>query len=174
MKPSLILIRSLFVATAAGAEPASNFTVAGFEFTTPVGWKSVKPISPMRKAQLEVPGKPEAAEVTFFNFGPGMGGTVQDNVDRWLGQFGIEQGSASHSIAEEIGGTRVTFVKAQGTFQSGMPGQPKEAKDDYALLGAIIEDAEKGDVYVKMVGPIETVQGADEAFRTMITKSLEK
>jgi len=172
MKRSLLLLLSLLTASFAFAQPASNFTVGSFNFTTPTGWKSVKPVSPMRKAQLEVPGSDGAAEVTFFNFGAGMGGSVQANVDRWLGQFGIKPGSESHSMPEEIGSTKVTFVKAEGTYQSGMPGQPKEPKADFSLLGAIIEDGEKGDVYVKMVGPTPTVVAAEEAFRGMIKSSL--
>lgn len=173
MKCIPALLISFAFASLAIAEPASNFTVGSFTFAEPTDWESVKPVSPMRKAQLSVPGKPESAEVTFFHFGAGMGGSVQANVDRWLGQFGIKpEAGSTYSETKELGSTKVTFVEADGTYQSGMPGGPKTEKTDYGLLGAIIEDPEQGDVYVKMVGPKSVVDGASEAFRGMIKSAV--
>ena len=76
---TLLLIASLFVATAAYSEPAKTFTIERFTFTVPDGWKKVPPPSPMRKAQLEVGEDAAKAEVTFFHFGGGSG-SVADNV----------------------------------------------------------------------------------------------
>lgn len=149
------------------------FQAGGFTFPVPGGWQSVAPASPMRKAELRVPG-PEGtgdkgqAVVTVFHFGPGEGGGVQANVDRWFGQFGGDRDAIGAATAREtIGTVPVTFVRARGTFQSGMPGGPTTPLENQALLGAILESP-AGDVYVKMTGPAPTVESAEPAFAAMI------
>lgn len=118
----------------------------------------------MRKAQLAVPAldPTKAAEVTFFYFGPSGGGDIESNTRRWLGQF---KGSPSAEKVEskQIGGRKVTLVSTEGTYSTGMPGAGAAPADNYALLGAIIEDA-GGNVFVKMTGPKATVQGASSKF----------
>jgi len=143
-----------------------EFQVGGFNFDRPSGWKWIVPSSSMRKAQLSV-SSPEGgvADVTFFHFGPGQGGGVQANVDRWFAQFGNSNTSQSE---EKVDATRVVHVQASGTFQSGMPGGPTTPLENYALRGAILVDSEKGDVFVKMTGPAAVVESAASAFDEMV------
>ena len=56
----------------------------------PSAWKLSPRKSPMRKATYIVPrkgGDPEDGELAVFYFGPGQGGSVDANVDRWVKQF---------------------------------------------------------------------------------------
>ncbi len=155
---------------ATGAEPVS-FTVGHFQFERPEGWLWVNPSSPMRKAELTAPSSGEASrpEVTFFHFGPGQGGGAEANIGRWLAQFQEAASEISPAIETGVAGkTKVTFVKAKGTFLSGMPGGPSTPRPGYALYGAILENAKYGDVFVKMTGPAEAVASAGEAFERMI------
>jgi hypothetical protein len=146
-------------------EPA-EFQVGNFNFDRPSGWKWVVPSSVMRKAQLSVPGADGGtADVTFFHFGPGQGGGVQANVDRWFAQFGNSNTSQSE---EKVDATRVVHVQARGTFQSGMPGGPTTPLENYALLGAILGDDQNGDVFVKMTGPAAVVESAKPLFNEMV------
>jgi len=140
--------------------------VGAFKFDRPEGWGWIVPSSPMRKAQLSVPAtaSSEAGEVTFFHFGPGQGGSVAQNVARWLGQF---KEPVSNTKAEKVGNTNVTFVEATGTFASGMPGGPTTPKEGYGLRGAILESTQ-GDVYVKFTGPESLVKAAAPAFEKMV------
>ncbi len=151
--------------TARAADPV-EFTVGSFTFARPSGWDWVEPSSPMRKAQLAVPGKDGTtpAEVTFFHFGAGQGGSVQANVDRWFKQF---TEGYTDARSEQVGQTTITFVKAEGTFASGMPGGPSTPMKDYALRGAILE-SQSGDVYVKMTGPKAVVKEAAGALEKMV------
>jgi hypothetical protein len=164
------LFFSLFSVVAVAAsvfaiEP-SEFKVGGFNFDRPSGWKWVVPSSSMRKAQLSVPGaEGGTADVTFFHFGPGQGGGVQANVDRWFAQFGNSKTSQSE---EKVDATRVVHVQARGTFQSGMPGGPTTPLENYALLGAILGDDQNGDVFVKMTGPAAVVESAKPLFSEMV------
>jgi len=166
------LLLALSVCLAA-AEDAATFKAGDFIFAVPSGWRSGQPASPMRKAELYVAG-PEGtgaageAIITVFHFGPGQGGTVQQNVDRWFGQFdGDNDAKGAATAKETIGTIPVTFARARGTFQSGMPGQPTTPLEGQALLGAILESP-NGDVYVKMTGPAPTVEKAEPAFVQMV------
>ena len=157
----------------AAAEERVLFTAGDFKFAAPAGWRSEQPASPMRKAELYVPGpegtgKAGEAIITVFHFGAGQGGTVQQNVDRWFGQFdGDNDAKGAATAKETIGTVPVTFVRARGTFQSGMPGQPTTPMEGHALLGAILESP-NGDVYIKMTGPAPTVEKAEPAFVQMV------
>jgi len=163
-----LVVFMLFAAAVAAAGPV-DFVVGSFTFVRPESWEWVTPTSPMRKAQLSVPGKAggPAAEVTFFHFGPGQGGSVQANVDRWFKQFSDGYTDAK---TEQAGNTTITFVKAEGTFASGMPGGPTTPMKDYAMRGAILESS-SGDVYVKMTGPKEVVKGAVPALEKMVREA---
>ena len=158
---------------AARAGDTSVFEAGDFKFAVPTGWNSVVPSSPMRKAELHVPGpdgtgKAGEAVVTVFHFGPGQGGGVQQNIDRWFGQFDGDNDAKGASTAKETNGAvPVTFARARGTFQSGMPGQPSTPLEGQSLIGAILESP-NGDVYVKMTGPAPTVEKAEPAFVQMI------
>ena len=166
------LLLALSACFAAAEEPVS-FTAGDFKFAVPAGWRSEQPASPMRKAELYVPGpegtgKAGEAIITVFHFGAGQGGTVQLNVDRWFGQFdGDNDAKGAATAKETIGTVPVTFVRARGTFQSGMPGQPTTPMEGQALLGAILESP-NGDVYIKMTGPAPTVEKAEPAFVQMV------
>jgi hypothetical protein len=167
----LVLVSLVLSVPARAADPV-EFTVGNFVFTRPETWGWVVPASPMRKAQLSVPAVDGTApaEVTFFHFGAGQGGTVQANVDRWFKQF---SNGSTEARAERVGNTTVTFVKAFGTFSSGMPGGPTTPLEDYALNGAILESP-GGDVYVKMTGPQAVVKHAEPALDKMIREAASR
>ena len=169
----VLVLLCLSALVARAGEAPSTFAAGDFTFAVPTGWNSVTPSSPMRKAELRVPG-PEGtgaageAIITVFHFGQGQGGTVQQNVDRWFGQFdGDDETKGAATAKETIGTVPVTFARARGTFQSGIPGQPTTPLEGQALLGAILESPD-GDVYVKMTGPAPTVEKAEPAFVQMI------
>jgi hypothetical protein len=171
-----LVVGLIVCAVESRAADPSEFTVGAFTFQRPAGWGWVTPASPMRKAQLTPPATGSAApgEVTFFHFGPGQGGSVEQNIQRWTAQFHAgAAGSNAMQKVEQYGGTKVTSVSASGTFQSGMPGGPTTPREGYALLGAILESP-GGNVFVKMTGPAETVRAATAAFEAMIKDAAQK
>jgi hypothetical protein len=156
------------------AEDPASFEVGSLKFQRPAAWQWVQVNSPMRKAQLKVPGaKDQNAEVVFFHFGPGQGGGIDANAQRWMSQFQSKEG-AGKVERKEIAGRPVAFVTTEGTYRSGMPGGPSTLLEDHALLGAIIEDPAGGDVFVKMTGPKELVQAQREAFLAFVSAALAK
>ena len=173
MKRFAILILSLFSAIVLRAQDPATFEVGGLTFDRPKDWNWVPVTSPMRKAQLKIPGeKPAAgADITFFYFGEGGGGDAQANAQRWVNQFHSPDGAAKIED-QKIGGLKVTMVSTEGTFSSGMPGGPTTALDNYALLGVIVEGKE-GNVFVKMTGPAALVKESQKKFLAFITAAIE-
>jgi hypothetical protein len=156
------------------AQDPATFEVSSLKFQRPTDWQWVPVTSPMRKAQLKVPGADpdKAAEITFFHFGGGQGGDVQANAQRWLGQFKSTAG-AEKIEPLEVPDAKVTLVSTEGTFSSGMPGGPAKAMEDYALLGAIVEGAD-GPVFIKMTGPSATVKAARQKFIDFVSAAAKK
>lgn len=164
---TVLLVTSAIVL--AQPQPA-QFSVGGFEFERPEGFEWIPPSSPMRKAELRVKNQTDsdAVEVLFFHFGPGQGGGIEANISRWLGQFEEPIEKLEAERAEQIvGSTKVTFLRAKGTYLSGMPGQTPTPKPGYALAAAILS-SEIGDVYVKMTGPQIGVELARSSFERMV------
>jgi hypothetical protein len=136
----------------------------------PSGWKREEPSSPMRKATYRIPkaaGDPEDGELGVFQFGS-SGGTVQANMDRWIKQFdGVKPGDVKRDM-QSVDGMRVHRVEIPtGTYKSGMPGGPTTPKQDFAMLGAIVE-APGGAWFFKLTGPKKTVTQAKTDFDAMV------
>lgn len=137
---------------------------AGIHWTAPSNWKA-QGERPMRLATYQVQ---ESAECAVYYFGQGQGGSVQANIDRWIGQF---QGSKSAPKVEKrtISGLLVTTVDVSGAYNGmGGPRAPEgPPKPDYRLLGAIVEGAQ-GSVFFKFTGPAKTVADNQAAFDKML------
>ena len=162
------------VSLSLGAEAPETFKVSEFTFTRPKTWEWVEVTSSMRKAQLRVPEKGKgSADVIFFHFGPGDGGGTKANVERWYGQFKEPRDQIKPKSEEvKVGKHKVTYVQAEGTYNSGMPGGPSTPMAGYALAGAIIE-APQGSVFIRMTGPRELVTSSMAEFKQMVEGALK-
>lgn len=170
-----LVFGSALMVSSFAAEGPKTFTVGEFTFSGPAGWESVPVTSSMRKAELKVESKDkkDKAEVIFFHFGESSGGGTQANVDRWLGQFKEPREKLNAKVeAAKVNNRPVTFVQAEGTYLSGMPGGPKTPQPNAMLLGAILESA-MGNVFVRMTGPAGLVKEAQGDFRKMIEGALK-
>lgn len=172
---TLALVSALTL-TALAADPTS-FQVGSFTFkrSSTFQWQSVDP-SGMRKAHLTVGDAKDITkrgDVTFFHFGPGAGGGVDANIQRWVGQFTPEKPDVKPVTERaEVKGVKLTRVRMEGTFASGMPGGPTTPLKDFALLGVIIESP-NGDVFIKFTGPSEIVKTASGAFEELVKSALD-
>jgi len=64
-------------------------TAAGIHWTAPASWKA-QAARPMRAATYIVPAAPddkEDGECGIYYFGQGKGGSVDDNIKRWIGHL---------------------------------------------------------------------------------------
>lgn len=164
----LLSLASVLTAARAAEGPAS-FKVSELTFQRPADWEWVATQSMMRKAQLKVPNSNgEAGEVVFFHFGPNNGGGTEANIDRWFRQFEGDRAAIKARTEEaKAGGSKVTYVFAEGTYKSGMPGGPTTPKPGFAMAAAIIEDP-AGHVFVRFTGPKALVDKSVAGFREMI------
>jgi hypothetical protein len=159
------------VAPQASASPSSP--PVEITWVDPPGLRRVPPKSPMRKASYEVPrasGDAEDGELAVFYFGPGQGGSIDANVDRWVKQFsGISANDVKRADREANGLRQHTVEIQHGTFDAGQMamGGNKGPKQDYALEGAIVETP-SGAYFFKMTGPARTVLAARGPFLQLL------
>ena len=158
------------------AEDHATFPVGEFTFSRPAKWEWVESASKMRKAQLKLTDdvSKASADVVFYYFGTNGAGTVQANVDRWLHQFAEPIDKINSNVEHTtVGKTKLTYVQAEGTYNSGMPGGSVTPRPGYALIGAILE-SDEGNVYVRMTGPKVFVKSAVVDFKKMIESGPKK
>ena len=162
--------RPVPISPGGGASPAQ----ADLVWTAPEGWTSVPPSSSMRRAQYALsaaPGDAARGECAVFYFGPGQGGDIQANVDRWASQFKSETGGGSPapSVTEgTVSGMKVLKVTIEGTYSpSPMMGGDLTPKPGSLLLGAIIEGPDSN-WFFKCTGPKKTLEAHRNEFEAMI------
>jgi hypothetical protein len=143
----------------------------GVKWTAPTRWEA-KPASGMRAATYLIPaanGDSEGAECAVFE---NLGGGVQDNIARWVGQF-EKTDQPPIQKQDTINSLPVTTVDVSGTFKGGGPmmGASSAPRSGFRLLGAIAEGP-GGEVFFKLTGPAKTVAAAQGEFQAML-KSLK-
>jgi len=158
----------LLVSAAAAAAGAVEGAAAGVQWIAPASWK-LQPARSMRVATYEIPAAPasEAGECGVFYFGQGKGGGVDDNLERWAGQF--EAAAPPKKETRTIHDLRVHTIDLSGTYlASGGPMmQSQGKKPGYRLLGAIVE-APRGLVFFKCTGPAATLGKAQADFQSLL------
>jgi hypothetical protein len=147
----------------------------GIAWTVPAGWE-MGPEHQMRVATYRIhaiAGDPEDAECAVYFFGPGQGGSVEANLDRWAQQFtgpGGKSPTEPPKIEKRvIAGLRVSTLTASGTYlgAGGMMSQEEVKKPNFRMRAAIIE-APQGLVFFKLTGPLNTVAAADGDFNSLL------
>jgi hypothetical protein len=158
------------------AAPAAASAAAPAELTwaDPPTWKRAERTSPMRKATYQIPRvapDKEDAELGVFFFGPGQGGSIDANVDRWVKQFtDVPPERVKRADRKANGLAQHTIEIESGTFNAnsmGMAGGKPALKKGYALLGGIVE-APLGPYFFKLTGPEATVAAAKKSFYELL------
>ncbi len=117
-------------------------------------------------------GDRNAAECVVNYFGPGQGGGVDANVERWKGQVLGAGGkpAAAKVTRRTVSGVPMTVVDATGTYTGmggPMMGGSKPAAG-YRLLGAIVEGS-GGHVFFKLTGPAKTIAAQEKNFEQLLS-----
>jgi hypothetical protein len=155
----------------ASAGPRREFPLL---WNDPPQFVRAAPKSPARAGEYVVPragSDPEDGECVVMTFGPTQGGTVDDNVKRWVDQFHPVLPTPRRTSVE-INGMKATFVEVTGTFAGNMmpnrQGLVSPAnKPGWRLLGAILE-APSGLWFFKLTGPDLTVRVGAQPFEEMV------
>lgn len=149
--------------SSAGAGGAPEGSI---EFDMPSSWENQPPSSSMRLAQATIPGPGGPGDFAVFFFGPGGGGGVADNIERWIGQ--METTDRPEPETFEGGGLKVTWIDVAGTLKASQMGMgPSTPQADSRLYGAVVEGP-GGPWFFKATGPEATLAPQREAFVTML------
>jgi len=150
-------------AAGGGFTPGS---AADLTYQAPAGWAAETPASRMRRAQyrlLRADGDTEDAEMIVFYF-PGQGGSVQSNIDRWVGMFAKADGTSAAGDAKTekktVNGLSITTIDVEGVYTNQSMGPMAGSsgpKPDYRMLAAIVETP-GGPWFFKLTGPKKTVE----------------
>jgi hypothetical protein len=160
------LLAAFGLSSAVHAQDA-KLEVAGLTFKIEAPWASVESTGMFRAGTLnaKVEGLEKPLEAIFYHFpGPGGGGGVQANVDRWLGQFATKPESKTEEI--DAGGKKITLVTATGTYNDGPPMGAKTPRENYTLIAAIVP-TEDSNVFIKLAGPKDAIAKLAEGFKKM-------
>jgi hypothetical protein len=134
--------------------------------TAPNEWVRRQPSSQFLITEFSLPkaeGDTEDGRLTVST----AGGALEDNLNRWKGQFGGKPDKESQETLE-VGDVKVTWVDYSGTFsdQRG-PFALATPKPGYRMLGAVIPLGDQL-FFVKGYGPEKTVASHAEKIRSLI------
>ena len=149
-------------ASDAKLENTGKLDIDSIHFTVSKSWIRKVPNS-MLLAEYAVPraeGDQADGRLTVSQ----AGGTVDDNINRWKGQFSKKLEKENQETVD-ADGVKLTLVDFSGTFDDsrGMMG-PTVTRPDYRMLGAIFQiPGDQGLRFVKCYGPKKTMAArADE------------
>lgn len=151
------------------AAPATGTPVnaAGLTLALPTGWQAEAPSSSMRAAQATIDGSAGPGQLAVFFFGPGGGGGVDANIDRWISQM-ESPGAAPAREAFDANGLRVTSIDLSGTLKASTIGSfPSTDQPGYRMLAAVVEGP-GGPWFLRAVGPEATIAEQRDAFIAML------
>jgi hypothetical protein len=149
---------------------------AGLTYTAPPGWKPVTTSSSMRVAQFTLPRAPgdaEDGELVVYYFG-GSGGSVEANIERWVGQMQQPDGRPSSAVMKResrtANGLKMTLVDVSGTYVAEMmPGSAQRHNSPgFRLRAAVIETA-NGPYFIKLTGPAKTIAATAKQYDAFLS-----
>ena len=148
-------------------EESNHIRIGNLIARVPDTWKVVKPSSSMRLMEFQVGVNNTDASMAVFK---NIGGTINDNLERWAGQFGYELIDQDVKITNEmINGIDFHIISILGTYTNTMAfsARNSETKNNYRLLGAIANTTD-GLYYFKMTGPNAIINNEIEEFSYFI------
>jgi len=169
-----LLTHFLALALALTLQTTQSASEARLRFTAAPEWKPQTVTSMMRVGEYTLPraeGDPEDAVLIVYYFGT-TGGSVQANIDRWLGQLTQPDGRPTKEIAttrsRRINGLAVTDFDASGTYVAEVsPGSQEHHNKPGFRLRAVIVETARGPYFIRVLGPASTIAKWDttmEAF----------
>lgn len=146
----------------------------GLQTALPSHWQRVAPSSSMRLMQFVVPGTApdQSAELIFYYFGAGQGGTPEANITRWRSQFSDADGAPSMADVTrfDVADMPITRVKLQGRYARGIGAGPGgTGKPDQTLLAAMLQTP-RGQVTIQLHGDTPLIDTVEAAFDRMLRR----
>jgi hypothetical protein len=163
--------------------PLISLLIAGLQtpgpgalkYTAPSGWQGRAASSSMRVAEFVLPGRDAAgsAELVIYYFG-GTGGSVDANIQRWLGQMqqpdGRPTGEVAAREAKTINGLKIALLDVSGTYVAEVkPGATEKHNSPGFRMRTAVVETPRGPYFLKLVGPAATVETWKASFDEFLT-----
>ena len=175
---ALLMAGIALAATAARGEDQATPIAVGdghVKLLAPAAWQRRQPRSRIVEYEFAVPkveGDAQDGRLTVM----GAGGSVEANIERWIGQFTQPDGKTTKERTtvdkKQVDGAVVHRVDITGSFvdRPGGPFAPGRAvtRPNYRMLGAIIVTPKFGQHFVKLYGPRATIAANEQRFQQFI------
>ena len=167
----------LFAAEAEDTKPITVSLADGaITMSAPGDWQRKKPRNNIIDHEFALPaveGDAAHGRLTIMQ----AGGSVEDNISRWIGQFKQPDGKSTRdrAVIEEVklGGQKAHTVDISGTFSDRRgPFAPAVERENYRMLAAIVVTEDHGQQFIKLYGPRKTIAAHEKAFANFL-KSLK-
>ncbi len=137
----------------------------GIRFQIPEGWEQVT-LSPAQQglitASFRMPQAGNEIKLTLSS----VGGGIDANLQRWVGQFQLPPGEAPRQETIRVDHVDAVWLDLRGTFDSG-PAFDSAAESGMRMIGVAIPRAPR-DFYLKLTGPREQLLKVEEEFRDFV------
>ena len=166
---AMLVCASLSIAEDAKEEKeAKTIDLRKFQLTAPEGWERQKPKSRIVEHEFSAPaseGDDVGVRITMMH----SGGTIDDNIDRWRGQFAeIDPDNTKEPETRTIAGQEVRVVDISGSFMDRPnPMAAGVERENYRMLAAIVV-LKEGNFFVKLTGPRRTLSDQEENFNALL------
>lgn len=166
----------LQVQTVSAKETKTNaVNLQGIQLQIPENWKSEQPSNRLRLAQYQIPAAEGVKGKTEYVVFPPFGGSVDDNLGRWVRQFDTKDLKVKTVKGESKQGVYY-LLDISGTYKkpNGPPFLRKTIDaPDHHMLAVILSVPGKGNFFLKMVGPQKTVANEMKNFRNSFGAKVE-
>ena len=135
--------------------------LTGIRFDVPRAWNE-QPESEFYEAKYVIPSDEGDMTLTLTT----MGGGIDANLQRWVGQFLQAPGDRPRRDTLRVDGTRSEWLDVRGTFRSQVGSSPGP-HDNWRLLGVAIPMSRRP-FLLKLVGPHAAVSSFEDQFRGFV------
>jgi len=145
-----------------GAKPGTRVKqLTGIRFDVPTAWDE-QPESEFYEAKYLIASDEGEMMLTLTT----MGGGIDANLQRWVGQFQLDSGDRPRRDTLSIDGTKSQWLDVRGTFRSQVGSSPGPHLD-WRLLGVAIPMSRRP-FLLKLVGPRAAVSSFEDEFRSFV------
>ena len=168
-----LAISAALLASIVAPLPQAPAAPGSLKFAAPKGWETRAPSSAMRVGEFAVPGVNGSAELVVYYFG-GTGGSVDANIQRWLGQMQQPDGKPTSEVAKRetktINGLDVALLDVSGTYVAEMrPGATEKHNSPGFRMRTAVITTPRGPYFLKFVGPAATIAAWDAGFNQFLS-----
>jgi len=146
----------------AGGKPGTRVKqLTGIRFDVPTAWDE-QPESEFYEAKYLIASDEGEMMLTLTT----MGGGIEANLQRWVGQFQLDSGDRPRRDTLSIDGAKSQWLDVRGTFRSQVGSTPGPHQD-WRLLGVAIPMSRRP-FLLKLVGPRAAVSSFEDEFRGFV------